>query len=402
MNVKTYHAGSMAEALAAVKRDLGRDAVILHTRSFRQGGLFGLGGRQMWEITASKNVNVPRRRIRPLRAAGSPKAAKAAKASKVQVIEGPAHVPAGGYAAAPLSTSATQDKLTDQVQALTGMVEKLVRKQESTAAAAVPDELFESYLSLVQQEVAEDIAGELVQKVRSHLTGDQLRDKALIGAKLKDFISAMIPTSITSIPPATDRPHIIALVGPTGVGKTTTIAKLAANIKLRQGRRVGLITLDTYRIAAVEQLRTYAQIIDVPLKVVMDPSELPGAIAEMSDRDAVLIDTAGRSPNDTDRLWQLKQFLDAAAPDEVHLVISATANPKNIENAMERFSPLGVDRLILTKLDEAVSFGMVLSVVRRMDVALSFVTTGQDVPDDIEVTEGRRIAGLILTGANAC
>jgi len=395
VDLKTYHAGSMAEALAAVKRDLGRDAVILHTRSFRKGGLLGFGGRQMWEITASKSVNVPRRRIR------SPQAKPARKApGKVEVIDGPAHVPTAGYAATTLTTSATQDTLSEQVQALTGMVEKLVRKQTSSTAAAVPEELFESYLSLVQQEVAEDIAEELVQKVRSQLTGDQLRDKAVIAAKLKDFIAAMIPTSITSIPPAEGKPHTVALVGPTGVGKTTTIAKLAANIKLRQNRRVGLITLDTYRIAAVEQLRTYAQIINVPLQVVMDPSELPEAIERMRDRDAILIDTAGRSPNDTERLWQLKQFLKAAAPDEVHLVLSTTADPKNIENAMERFSPLGVDRLILTKLDEAVSFGMVLSVVRRMNVALSFVTTGQDVPDDIEVTEGSRIAGLILAGVS--
>jgi len=395
VDLKTYHAGSMAEALAAVKRDLGRDAVILHTRSFRKGGLLGFGGRQMWEITASKSVNVPRRRIR------SPQAKPARKApGKVEVIDGPAHVPTAGYAATTLTTSATQDTLSEQVQALTGMVEKLVRKQTSSTAAAVPEELFESYLSLVQQEVAEDIAEELVQKVRSQLTGDQLRDKAVIAAKLKDFIAAMIPTSITSIPPAEGKPHTVALVGPTGVGKTTTIAKLAANIKLRQNRRVGLITLDTYRIAAVEQLRTYAQIINVPLQVVMDPSELPEAIERMRDRDAILIDTAGRSPNDTERLWRLKQFLKAAAPDEVHLVLSTTADPKNIENAMERFSPLGVDRLILTKLDEAVSFGMVLSVVRRMNVALSFVTTGQDVPDDIEVTEGSRIAGLILAGVS--
>jgi flagellar biosynthesis protein FlhF len=389
----------MAEALAAVKRDLGRDAVILHTRSFRKGGLLGLGGRQMWEITASKSVNVPHRRIRPLQSSSAPKAPKGVQAKPtVKVIEGPSHMPVAGYAATMLRAAPHQDKLSEQVQALTGMVEKLVRSQESKAAPAVPEELFESYLSLVQQEVAEDIAGDLIQKVKSQLTGDQLRDKALINAKLRDFISGMIPTSITTIPPADGRPHVIALVGPTGVGKTTTIAKLAANIKLRQNRRVGLITLDTYRIAAVEQLRTYAQIIGVPLRVVMDPSELPGAIDEMGGRDAVLIDTAGRSPNDTERLWQLKQFLQAARPDEVHLVLSTTANPNNIENAMERFSPLGVDRLILTKLDEAVSFGMVLSVVRRMNVALSFVTTGQDVPDDIEVTEGRRIAGLILAG----
>ncbi len=188
------------------------------------------------------------------------------------------------------------------------------------------------------------------------------------------------------------------MIGPTGVGKTTTIAKLAANLKLRQNRKVGLITIDTYRIAAVEQLRTYAQIIHVPLRVVMTPDELSAAIDEMDDLDAILIDTAGRSQRNVERLDELKEFLDAAAADEVHLVLSTTANVKNLQAAMDRFGSLGANKLILTKLDEAVSFGMILSIVKRMDAALSFVTTGQDVPDDIEVGQGRRLAQRILGG----
>ncbi len=411
VDLKTYHAYSMAEALAAVKKDLGRDAVILHTRSFRKGGLLGLGGRQMWEITASTSVNVRSRRPRPLPttrttapaanravATAVPALAAGVRGRGVQVIDGPANLPTAGYAPIPAPAS---DKLTDQVQALTGMVEKLVRRQEATASSSAPDELFETYLDLVQHDVAEDIASELIEKVRLQLTGDQLRDKALIHSKLEEFIAGMIPTSITTIPASAGSPRVIALIGPTGVGKTTTIAKLAANIKLRQGRKVGLITIDTYRIAAVEQLRTYAQIINIPLKVVTDPDELTAAIAEMADMDAILIDTAGRSPNDTGRLTELRRFLEAASADEVHLVLSATANTRHVEIAAERFGPVGVDRLILTKLDEAVSFGMILSIVRRMNAALSFVTTGQDVPDDIEVSEGKRLAGLILSGAGS-
>ncbi|MFW6155210.1 MAG: flagellar biosynthesis protein FlhF [Planctomycetota bacterium] len=410
MKLKTYHAGSMAEALAAVKRDLGRDAVILHTRCFRKGGLFGLGGKQMWEITASRNVNVQRRRVRPIgplprrrQPAATATVPETSATSDVKVIDGPATLPDGTYTATALQASPpappANDELSRQVGTLMSMVEKLVHKQEHAGAEAVPEELFETYLHLIQQEVAEDIAAELVGKVREELTGDELGDKALIDAKLGELIASMIPTSITTIPPAEGRPHVIALVGPTGVGKTTTIAKLAANIKLRQKRRVGLITLDTYRIAAVEQLRTYAQIIRVPLKVVMGPAELAEAIEALGDCDAILVDTAGRSPADSERLDQLKAFLQAAQPDEVHLVLATTANTKAIERAMERFAPVGVDRLILTKFDEAVSFGMVLGIVRRMNVALSFVTTGQDVPDDIEISEGRRIAGMILSGA---
>ena len=421
MKLKTYQACSMADALAAVKRDLGRDAVILHTRSFRKGGLLGFGGRQMWEITASQNVNVPARPVRPAGRATAPAARR--PAGPVAVIDGPTIMPQAEPAeadapAAPVATAA----LAQQVGRLTGMVERLLRRQEegqpNPDSPPVPEELFEVYLNLIQQEVAEDIARDLIARVRAELTGDQLGDRALIMAKLQSFIASMIPTSLTaagapaagwtspgaarsaeSSAPAGGRPRVIALIGPTGVGKTTTIAKLAANLKLRQHRRVGLITIDTYRIAAVEQLRTYAQIIHVPLRVVMTPEELTAAIAEMADRDVVLIDTAGRSPGNAERLDELKAFLAAAAADEVHLVLATTAHQKNLQSAMERFGALGVDRLILTKLDEAVSFGMILNIVRHMDAALSFVTTGQDVPDDIEVGEGRRLAELIVGGS---
>ena len=398
VNLKTYQACSMAEALAAVKRDMGRDAVILHTRSFRKGGLLGVGGRQMWEITASRNVNVQRRRIKKLSEplASGPARARPSAATRgagaVAVIDGPAYV----------APTDREDPLTRQVQALATMMETLVQDRRVADRPTVPEELFEFYLDLVQQEVTEDIAEELMRKVRAQLTGDQLQDKALIRVKLQEFVASMIPTTSTAIGPATGRPRVIVLIGPTGVGKTTTIAKLAANLKLRQGRRVGLITIDTYRIAAVEQLRTYAQIINVPLKVVMTPEELTSALSSLGDCDVVLVDTAGRSQNDVDRLGELNGFLGAARPDEVHLVLSATANQRHIEAAMDRFGALGVDRLILTKLDEAVSFGMILNIVRRLNAALSFVTTGQDVPDDIEVSEGRRLAELIVTGGKTC
>ncbi len=399
MTVKTYQAFSMAEALAAVKRDLGRDAVILHTRSFRKGGFFGMGGRQVWEITASRNVNVP---ARPSRR--SPAAGRRAAEAGVTVIDGPAHLPTAATATAlaepagNLRRTPQTDALTEQVQALTTMVERLVRQNHPASQPAVPEELFETYLALLQQEVAEDVAQEIIEHIRRQLTGEQLRDKALIRATLMEFVASMIPTGLTAEPTTTDRPRVIALIGPTGVGKTTTIAKLAANLKLRERRRVGLITLDTYRIAAVEQLRTYAQIIDVPLEVAQDPAELSAVLERMRDCDVVLIDTAGRSQNDTERLGQLQAFLQAARPDEVHLVLSTTASQRNIQSAVEHFAPLGVDRLILTKLDEAVSFGMVLNVVRKLNAGLSFITTGQDVPDDIEVGQGRRLAELIAGG----
>ena len=193
-------------------------------------------------------------------------------------------------------------------------------------------------------------------------------------------------------------PTVIALVGPTGVGKTTTVAKLAANFSLREGRKVGLITIDTHRIAAVDQLQTYAQIIDVPLEVVTAPAQLRTAIDAMRDREVILLDTAGRSQNDRTKLNELKRFHDEARPHEVHLVLSGTCSRGALSETVNRFGAVGIDRVIFTKLDETVGFGAILSCLHQAKARLSYLTAGQDVPDDIEVGHGRRVAELIVSG----
>ena len=197
------------------------------------------------------------------------------------------------------------------------------------------------------------------------------------------------------------RPTTVALIGPTGVGKTTTVAKLAATYKLRHGKRVGLITCDTYRIAAVDQLRTYANIIGLPLKVVLTPTEMAAACDALCDCDVILIDTAGRSPRDSGRIEELKAFIGAARPHQTHLVLSSTAGEGALGEAARRFGQVGFDRVILTKLDEAVNFGVLLSIVRQVDAKLSFVTTGQEVPDHIEPGNAERLARIVLNGESA-
>src|SRR5262249_16216604 len=244
-------------------------------------------------------------------------------------------------------------------------------------------------------EVEDDLARELVFRLKQSRAADQLSDLQAAKVQLASLLEADIrcarPVIVTP-----GRRKVVALVGPTGVGKTTTIAKMAANFRLRDGIRMGLVTVDTYRIAAVEQLRTYAEIIDLPMQVVTSPREMRRALDELHDLDLILIDTAGRSPRDELKIQELKSLLAEAQVDEVHLVLSLVASPKSLQATAEKFAPAGTTAMVLTKLDEAVGMGSLLSVARRGPLPVSYLTTGQDVPDDIEHASARRVARLIL------
>ena len=189
---------------------------------------------------------------------------------------------------------------------------------------------------------------------------------------------------------------VVALIGPTGVGKTTTIAKLAASFKFVNGYDVGLVTLDTYRIAAVQQLKTYADIIGIPVNVILTPDELREARETFAEKDIVLVDTAGRSQRNAEKMEELKLFLEAGDFDQVHLVISSTVGESSLDEIMERFAPLATDHMILTKLDEGTCPGHTLRTVLKSGKSLSYLTTGQEVPDDIESAEAERFASIVL------
>lgn len=227
------------------------------------------------------------------------------------------------------------------------------------------------------------------------LSGADLDDKDKVQAAAVRIVSSMIPIAGPLRLSAT-KTNVVAVVGPTGVGKTTTLSKLAANLKITQGSRVGFITIDTYRLGATEQLKTLASILDVPVRVVMNPGEIRSAIREMGNLDVVFVDTAGRSQNDRMRMNELKAFLDAATPDETHLVVTATTHPAHLMSILDHFGSMAIDRLILTKLDEAATFGPVLDIVMKAGRPLSYVTVGQDIPDDIELASGERLARLLL------
>lgn len=375
---RTYRAGTMKEALARVRRDLGSDAVILAARELRRRRLLGLGTRSMVEVTATDRM--------PSEVA----VALAGKPRSVTVG------PISGAAAAAGPSAPIPARFGDQLGRLHQMVETLSRQGRiDHLVPDVPTELVPIYSQMIEADIPEVLTRRLIRVVAEGLEPDQLD----LPEAIRDMLCRAVADCIPVAPPiaaVAGTRRVVALVGPTGVGKTTTVAKLAANFKLAHGASVGLITVDTYRIAAVEQLKTYAEIIDLPLSVVNEPSDMSGALDELGAVDLVFIDTAGRSPRDEVRIRELAEFLRQARPDEIHLVLSAVAGQRSLRAAVDRFATVQVDRLILTKLDEADSLGGVLGVLGTTGRPVSYITTGQAVPDDIEPADRMRLARLIL------
>ena len=305
----------------------------------------------------------------------------------------------GPVAEAPVPQPPASAAVQRELQDIKSLVQRLVQTQGRDRLAHLQPQLREAYTQLIQNEVAEELAADFIGRINDRQTDDRPLDRATINEFLvQQFARVLAPAAPIQLTRKTGRATVVALVGATGVGKTTTIAKLAAQFRLKQGCRVGLITIDTYRIAATEQLRTYAEIIDAPLEVVLTPQEMKPALERLRDCDVVLIDTAGRSQFDREKLSELGEFLSVAEPDETHLVLSATSSQAVLLKAMEEFSSLNVDRVIFTKLDEAVGIGTFLAVCHKLDAKLSYVTTGQDVPSDIEESDGRKLAEMIVGG----
>jgi len=249
---------------------------------------------------------------------------------------------------------------------------------------------------LLDMDVDPDLAEALIQAAKMKWREAQVAGKSPYEL-VQDLVTATLPVA-GGVALASGSRKVVALVGPTGVGKTTTLAKIAALTALFGKKKVAFVTADTYRIAAVEQLRTYAEIIGVPCEVVYTPAEMRQALAAHEGCDLVLIDTAGRSPRSGMHMAELRAFLEAAQVDETHLVLSMTTRPRDLLDIVERFSPCGVNRLIFSKLDETSRLGPILGVTSAVKVPISYVTYGQNVPEDIEVADPFRLARWILGG----
>jgi flagellar biosynthesis protein FlhF len=395
MDVKTYRARSMQEALQLVRNDLGSHAAVLHTRELR-GGLWQrlLGVRQI-EVTASASVHVPSRFAEAADAGPAARLVSNAPRPEPSEAEARATEPRIPPAHEQNYRTKFRDDLRCQLDGLQSLVEDLCQRRTSSSSQELPTSLFHLFTDLIDAEVSEELARELIERLRQGAAPGDLDDSVLLKARMARIIEEDIQvTGPLRVTPGQRR--LVALVGPTGVGKTTTIAKLAGNFHLRERRRVGLITVDTYRIAAVEQLRTYADIIDLPMEVVSTPREMRRAVERLADLDLILMDTAGRSPRDEVKIQELRSMLSEAEADEVHLVLSSVNSLENLKKTAKQFADVGVTALVLTKLDEATGLGNIVPLLRSCRLPLSYVTNGQNVPDDIAAADRRRLTRGIL------
>lgn len=363
MQVKRYTAPSYAEALIRAKSELGTDAIIVDNKKVRVGGFLGLFSKMVTELTVAVDQPVAGRTVSAAAVALPTSAAPAA---------------------------ATMDNLEREMAALRSAVTRLADR-DAGAAGALQLRGFarRAYEELVARGVEEETALEISQRIRAEGAEGRTQFQEELSRRLQAAPALEIRRG---------QQRVIALVGPTGVGKTTTIAKLAAHFAMDRQLKVGLITSDTFRIAAVEQLRTYAEILAQPFYSVDTPQDVTRALQEMRACDLILVDTGGRNHRDPERMAELRDTLAVLRPDETHLVYSLTANPRDAYEALEHYLPLGVNRLTFTKLDEATSPGLILNMRRRCDQPLGYISDGQGVPDDIKPA-GQTDLTKILIGA---
>ena len=342
----TVRAATMRDALRRIRDELGGDAVIVSRRDLPGRALPFGGGKGEVEVVAAKGEPTPQaapvNRLRPA-------AFNGLNASETRAANIVRELAAGGRLTLPETTSPLLDRLR---------------------ACDFPEPAARDYAAL----------------------GDE---PAVLAALRNDLPCGPAVASGRTVR------TVAAFVGPTGVGKTTTLAKLAARLVLRQGRRVGLVTADSFRVGAVEQLATYARILETPLETVTAPAELPAALGRLHACDVVLVDTAGRAPRDDAHLAELAALLSHHAPDgtavEAHLVLSVTAGPRSLAAAAARYGRLGVAGTVLTKLDEADGCGAAVDLLRNHAPApVRLLGTGQDVPDDLAAATPEGLAAACL------
>ncbi len=434
-----------------IKDELGSNAVLLHTKKYREGGV--LGGEEMIEVTAAVDetqprtprassayvppaspilptnvVNQYRMNEQPMTdggmmAGGSVPPAYDAYAQEVpsayaaaQAVPAAPVYPQGQYPVQPAASvqstpvyetspppaptasvppsAAEQNGSAERIRMLEDELAQMKTMLASMMAESKPKEIVSIRDALRRQDVRDELCEDLSGKIPiADANLDSLDPRAT--EVLAGYL-AQVMKFTDGLHPGTHGARVFAFIGTTGVGKTTTLAKIAAHFVLEQNLKGALITADTYRISAVEQLKKYAEILGLPVEVVYSAADLRKAITRHRSKDFILVDTAGRSQYNEFQMDELKDFLAAHPRMEKHLVVSATTKEQDAAQIIERFAPCHPDRIIFTKTDETQTVGMVLNLLADHSLPLSFLSNGQSVPDDIIPATAERLAELLL------
>lgn len=447
----------MASGLRMIKQELGPDALILSTKTIRNGKL-GLLSKPMLEITAAVDTDFePKKQAVKKMSAQSNETPKNNGKKKdsassnyfFQVVDEPveqlldhladseqslanetfrefpsqakvnsssSHESSTPVAKESAALESEVNELKNLVNNLAGQITELSKaetKPESTKTQKSQDyDKVDRFSSpsigstnihadhlinlLLERGISMEVARTISGLIRESHTEAELRDPNLVSQKVSETIQNLIKVSPSPLK-MTKQQNRIALVGPTGVGKTTTLAKIAASYLKTYSDSVALITIDTYRIAAVEQLKVYGEIMHLPVDVVITPEQLTKALDKHSDKDLILIDTAGRSPRDSFSISELSSFLVPEHNIKKHLVLSATTRENEIVETIRQFSSLKIANTIFTKIDECLTLGVLLNTQVQKSSPISYLTNGQRVPEDLLEISPRKIAELIMS-----
>lgn len=414
MTINKYQGRTQEEAIRIAKEQLGENAVIMNVRPIKSKGLFHFLKDSAYEVTAAVEEQQPVAKSSGFAIQDNINfSADEEIKIPIQLQETVARRETNRQAE--VLKRESQNRLEERIENIQDLLEKKLapaetetaksqsKREEKTAKMTKEQEEGMKFLKMIygimlENEINEKYANVILEDIEKVVRGGSSVDYILSSIYQKMILKFGQPRSIEF---GEKKPKVVFFIGPTGVGKTTTIAKVASKFKLDAGKKVALLSADTYRIAAAEQLKTYANILDTPFSIVYAPEELNQAIAQLADYDLILVDTAGFSHKNMEQKDDIKKLvnsLDKKYEKEVFLVVSATAKYKDLVNIADVYHDIADYKLIFTKLDETSAYGNLLNIRLYSGADLSYTTNGQNVPDDIELFHTQKIVKQLLGG----